>query len=481
MLVALLMLPVLAAAKTVFPIHYGLKDAKTDVARYEVLLKTHQAAVENGWDVSYAGIGSIVIEIPRGAKSIPLTWNTDFGGVTLTVRNTQKKMTLFTLENGLTEVGVTKENIGKGRFKDVKALKKGTKLLVIQDETPWVKQRKGYNYGATRMDVMLLKCGKARNNVVASYSDTTSQPKCYYSDVTGQKVVIKNLRFIRTEDSKYITHLIGLKNLNDVTLKNISVTTPQGGELYGDVVFGMQNCTNVTMEDVTIEGTYSQGGKFGYGIQMNNVWNSRFVRVKAWGNWGVFGNNNVNHAVLEDCDINRFDIHCYGRDVYCYRTLFKNGYNQFSSLMGELVYEDCVFERFTPVLFEQSYAAYTPFELRIKHCKIKDATALISAGNMGARPEGTRAELQNLSWPNIMMEDVEVRLPEGVSEWTLFKVNGKALEEAGYISQVKMKDVNVIAGTTGKTVSIRFSNNQAKTREKLRVEIKGSSVDRIEL
>lgn len=261
MLTALLLLiPTLLAAKTVSPNDYGLRRAKTDVERYEVLLHTHQSAAENGWDVSYAGIDSIVIEIPRAAKSIPLTQHTNFGGVRLTVKNIQKKMTLFVMENQITEVKATKELIDKGCFRKVRELRKGMKLLIIEDETLWVKQRKGYNYGATRKDVLVLKRGRAQNKPVSPYLNETSSPKCYYCDVTGQKVVIKNLEFVRTEDSKYITHLLTLKNLNNITIKNISVTTPQETDLYGDVVISFQNCANVTVEDVTINGTYSQGG-----------------------------------------------------------------------------------------------------------------------------------------------------------------------------------------------------------------------------
>lgn len=118
---------------------------------------------------------------------------------------------------------------------------------------------------------------------------------------------------------------------------------------------------------------------------MNNVWNSRFVGVKATAKWGAFGNNNVSRVELEGCDINRFYIHCYGRDVYCYHTVFRNGYNQFSSMMGDLVYEDCTFDDFVPVLFEQSYSAYTSFQLTMKDCKIlvrKSAPYLVSAGNL---------------------------------------------------------------------------------------------------
>lgn len=483
MLVTLLLsFSLLLDAKPLSPISFGLSQAKTDVERYEVLLRTHTQAVELGCDVSYVGIASINIEIPRGAKSIPLTAHTDFGGVQLVVKNNQKKIVLFTFENKLTEVSVTKKEIDKGRFCKVNALQKGMKLLIVEDETPWVKQRKGYNYGATRKDVLVVEKGRAKNKPVSPYMADSSTPKCYYCDVTGQHFVIENLRFVRTEDSDKITHLIGLKNLNDVSLKNISVFTPQRTDMYGDVVISLQNCANVTLEDVTIDGTYSQSGKFGYGIQMNNVWNSRFVRLKATGSWGVFGNNNVSKAELEECDINRFDIHCYGRDVYCRNTSFRKGYNQFSSMMGELIYEECTFYDFVPVLFEHSYSAYTAFKLVLKNSKIyvrKGAPYLVSAGNLSKLSDEARMELKELSWPDIELENVEIVLPEGVKEWTIFNVKGSPKEEVGNIENVTLRNVRIETRNVKDKAKVKFSNVKAKTKNDIKVNIKESAIESI--
>ena len=77
----------------------------------------------------------------------------------------------------------------------------------------------------------------------------------------------------------------------------------------------------------------------------------------------MFGNNNVNKAMLQNCDINRFDIHCYGKDVSFEKCSFVDFYNQFSSVYCELYFRSCTFTSFFPILMEYSYNAYTGFDL----------------------------------------------------------------------------------------------------------------------
>ena len=42
------------------PLSYGLKDAKTDIGRYEVLYRTHLEAIRQNRKVTYAGIDTIL-------------------------------------------------------------------------------------------------------------------------------------------------------------------------------------------------------------------------------------------------------------------------------------------------------------------------------------------------------------------------------------------------------------------------------------
>ena len=416
-------------AKYLSPFDFGLKEARDGVERYRVLLKTHESAIAQGCNVSYEGIDYLEIEIPSDAKSIPLPQKVDFYGVRLIVKNTSKTISLFSLTQDVMAVEIDKWRLSKYDYSEIKALNNGYSLLIIEDKNPWVKKREGYDYGATRKDIVLVRDGKAKNGLVYPYDNDSSDPLVSYCNVTSKKKKYSNLFFERTADSKYRTELFLFKNQYNVQLNNILIKTPKS-ELYGDGAITIRNCAKVYLQDVTINGTYSAKDKYGYGISMDNVWNSVFVRLKGKCEWGLFGNYNVNYAVLKECDINRFDIHCYGRDVYCYNSTFSSFYNQFSSFYGELVFKNCHFINYIPVLFEPSFYAYTPFNLTIKKCVLdadKRYPYLINAGSPADKHIVTREELKQVSWPNLTIDGLVVNLPEGQDDWFLFGVNGDNL------------------------------------------------------
>lgn len=481
LIINLLLLQQTLYSRNLSPLDYGLSNAKTGIERYYVLLRTHEAAIERKVGVSYKGIRKLDIEVPSSFNGIPLSEFTDFAGVEINVKNQSKVGYLFLLNQQANDIYISKEIFQRGDLKKIPELSCGLKLLIIEDKTPWVKQRRGYNYGATRRDVILLKNGRIKNEPVCSYSTSESSPKFSYVSISKKKKVIKNVTINRTKDSKYMTFFVRVQNQNNVLLQNITVNTPES-ELYGDKIFVVYNATNVVFSDVNINGTYSQSSNFGYGIALDNVWNSRFVRLKTHSNWGIFGNNNVNYSVLKDCDINRFDVHCYGRDVYCYNTTFRNQYNQFSSFFGELVYENCKFSNFLPVLFESSYFAYTPFDLKFKNCEIelnKDAPYLIRAGNLAGQPERKRVEIDGIAWPNVSMENVTITLPTGVEDLILFNVSGKAEEEVEYLMRINMFNVSVRSNDS--KPRILLSNRKVRTKNKLDIGISKSSFNDIEL
>ena len=80
---------------TISPMSFGLAEAETDSARYEVLFATHSKAVKKGMDVSYAGIDTLVIEVTANSNPIPLTRHNNFSGITLLVKNNAKTHYLF--------------------------------------------------------------------------------------------------------------------------------------------------------------------------------------------------------------------------------------------------------------------------------------------------------------------------------------------------------------------------------------------------
>ena len=399
-----------AAQKVLNPILYGILDAKTPVERYEILYKTHCEAKKAKTPVSYKGISRIDIEIPKGARRIPLTDRTDFAGTSIYVTNNIADVHLFEMSDVLDSLEVSKEQIDNGNFTAIPALARGRYLLVLEDTTPWVKQRIGYKYGAIRRDILLIKDGKALNKVVSPYNNDWTRVKAKYRSLPNGEKRISNLKFFRKRGSKNMTFLMTISNQNDVTLSNIEIHTPKDS-LKNDAIFSISNCTNIKFNNVTIDGTYSRKDWSGYGILMNNVWNSSFYNLYGHGNWGVFGTNNVNKATLTRCDINRFDIHCYGRDIYFDHCIIRDVYNQFSSVFGEVRFKRCEFRNCYPIAFGASYNAYTKFNLIVKDCIVKEfrkKTNFIQMNGIDNPNINERPELREKEWPDIYIDGLTI-------------------------------------------------------------------------
>lgn len=468
-----------ALSKTIFVYEFGLDKAKTDLERFDIIYRAHCKAIEENCGISYDGIKELTIEVPTNASSIPLPMNTDFSNVVITVRNQVKDLFLFSTRRDLQSIVISKRNIDKGDFRRYKKLKKGRFLLIVEDQNPWVKNRRGHNYGAYRKDILVVENGLAKNRPVQPYNNKYSSVVCYYSTINEDSLVIKNVVIRRSEDSNKRTFCFLIHNYNNITIKNVSLSTPNS-DLTGDRALSISNCANVLLEDVIIEGTYSKSNMFGYGIAMNNVWNSVFRRLKANGNWGIFGTSNISLCRIEDSDINRFDIHCYGRDVFCTNTTFQNAYNQFSSLYGLLSYEKCRFIDFVPVLLEASYYAYTFFEIKIKDCLIKvdeGRPYLIRAG-IPPRPDEIRAELSTLCLPNITIEDTKVLLPENIKIWSLFNMGAIPMPEFYGINKIVLSNVS-ISGSSFLN-KIELSNRKVRTKKTVQTIITNSNIELIQ-
>ena len=154
------------------PLDYGLKEAKTDIERYEVLYRTHAEAIRQNQKVSYAGIDTIRIQIPQKAKSIPLPDETDFAGVVIVVKNESRLCYLFKRTENVDSISIAASDIDKGRFNTYPQLKRGRILLFIMDATPWVKERIGHKNGSIRKDILYIENGKARNHIIMPYNNT---------------------------------------------------------------------------------------------------------------------------------------------------------------------------------------------------------------------------------------------------------------------------------------------------------------------
>lgn len=473
--------------RVISPLDYGLKAAKTGEERYDVLQRTHQEAERLGVGVSYAGIKKIQLAIPKNAKSLPITHYSDFAGVTFLVENKQKNIYLFAISAELKPVDVRGVDIDNGDFTKYDVLKSGEKLLIINDQTPWVKQRAGHDYGATRKEVMLLKNGKSGNGPVKSYCTSTTKPAGQYCDVTGaKKIVFRNITFNRSAGSTFKTYLVRISNHYDVELSNITINTPDSHGMYGDRAIRIENSAKILLVDVTINGTYSRGSdgeygkKYGYGISLENVYDFNARNLYARANWGVFGNNNVQLVHLEDCDINRFDIHCYGKDIYCKNVNFMGLYNQYASVYGTIQYDKCIFTDFTPVLNGGSYNAYVEHEVVFNDC-VFNATSkknfLIGIGNV-KDAINPRYELTEKYLPNVRIKNMVVNMTGGTGDFFVF-YGKKKIEGATHVGLSNITiDGLTINSSEGKPVKqMMLSNIEIGTRTPVDCQIKNVTVN----
>ena len=439
--------PLVGLCQTINPIDYGFLNAKTGVERYQVLLKCHKAALPHGRRVCYKGLKRIEIEIPENAQSIPLTSYTDFSGVTIVVKNTKKSLPLFTLSDRLVPLDtIYGEDIDRGEYTGYDNLRKGLYLLVVTDQNPWISNRKGYDYGTIRRDAFVVSNGRTCMRPISSYKTQATKPKAYYCPVDKKKKIIKNLTFIRAAGSTEITKLFVIQNQYNLVVSNVTIKTPDDGKLYGDAAIQLGNCVKVELNDITVNGTYSQRDKFGYGLSLGNVSNLTIKRMYAKSKWGVFGNNNIKDVVLKDCDINRFDIHCYGRDVKAIRCEFSEQYNQFSSFFGTLEYDKCSFTNFVPVLMESSFNAYTPFDIIWKNCTFcvgKRNNYLITLFGV-PEAKNERLELRRKCLPNVYIKKCSVYLSEDVEQWYLIETGGLYCQDSfDYVSNIILKNIKV--------------------------------------
>ncbi|MCQ2284782.1 MAG: hypothetical protein MJZ57_07770 [Bacteroidales bacterium] len=456
--------------KLLSPFDFGLNEAQTDSARYDVLFRPHTAAVESGAYVDYSGMTELSIEVTADAQPIPLTPKSDFGGLVLNVKNKAKNCFIFRMVMPADSIPMDKKMLDGKDFSAIQMLDSGMHLLVIEDQNLWVEKRSGYNYGATRRDLLLIDKGKAQNTTTASYQTDASNPKCTVINASKDEKLIANLTIKRSEESTYKAKCFQIVGLNNLRISKVSISTPKNN-LQADEAISIANSANVLLEDVTIEGTYSQPDKYGYGILLNNVWNIQFVRLVGHANWGIFGTNNVNKATLTDCDINRFDVHCYGRDVKMVNCHFSKLYNQFSSVFGEVCFEGCRFTNFTPVLIETSYNAYTGFDLVFRNC-VFDVTEsknfMVSMGYL-TETRNSRPELYEKCWPNVTIKNLTVNVPDAVNSVVLFKPKGTISKKmlVGYINKVKIDGLKFNYSGSGHAASFYVCSEEVLVKNNL--------------
>lgn len=461
--------------KDVSPNDYGLLEAKNGEETYWAIYRAHNEAVLKGVNVNYNGIEKLVIDIPSNALSIPLSDNNDFKGVTIVVRNQSKDIVLFSKINSSSPIDVKKADIDKGSFTTIEQLKQGYHLLKIIDDNPWVVNRAGYTYGHFRKDILLVHNGYAKNSTIAPYNNKDSNPSCSVYDLNNP-ISFKNITFLRDSTSSYKTFLLAIQGYNNVNIHSVSITTPPSN-LVADCVMQLYDCTNVSFEDVSINGTYSRVDYSGYGIAMDNIWNYKANRLYCDANWGIFGNNNINLARIENSSINRFDVHCYGRDISFKKVHFNKLYNQFSSIFGDIIFDKCTFHHFIPVAYEYTYNAFTNHNVTFKDCHVcfeHGRCYLFYVGSISS-DNTNRPIIIEKHLPNVFIKNMLIEAPVGDERMEIYRFHDDFADSVfldGTHSLV-VDRMNVSETMNSDNMNISLSNININSRGKIQVSIVG--------
>lgn len=450
-----------AAAQTaVSPLDYGLREATTGIGRYYALYNAHSDAVSRGIDtVSYAGIDTIDLEMPPGWRSLPLTRVTDFAGVVLNVTNHAHHGSLFSLTQKATAIEMDKNIVDALDYSGIPQLATGWHLLILNDRKPWT-ERRGFGYMQYRSDIIVVHDGHGLNSPVMPWNTDSTLLKASYVDIDTVQKVFRNVTMHRAKGCTFRTNLISVSGQYNVLIEHAHVTTPKSN-MIADGIFSINNSADITLLDIKVEGTYSGKGrpdKYGYAFSLNNLYNSRFQYIDAWGNWGVFGSNNLNRTVLANCTVDRFDIHCYGRDATLTECTLSGRQTLYTSFYGTARFDHCYFKDYVPVRVRSSYNAYTPFDIEINHCtfELTPKHHYIVRVNLLDTADNPRPELREKCWPNLTIDGMDVIVP-----WTVGKLyaydpcdNLKDLDrEIGYISRVQLKGIRMMR-PSGRSVKI---------------------------
>lgn len=458
------------------PNDYGLKEAKNGEERYYAIYQAHVHAIAEDRDLDYSGIGAVDLEIPLGASSIPLRPNTDFKGTVFRVKNTSKKLFLFALKNARNPVTVTGAQIDAADYSAVPALASGLNVLAIEDQTPWVDNRQGYDYGATRREAVLVRDGKGSNGPVSPYSTEASIVKAWYSPADDSEKTFSNIVLERDPSCTVITNLVQFDMINNIRLSNVKVVTPKS-DLYGDGTISFTYCTNVTLEDGIFDGNYSASDKFGYSISCNATWNALFRRIKSNCPWAVFGNNNTHRSIIENCDIERFDTHCYGRDITMRDCILNGKGLPVSSIFGDILLERCNFKNCYLYAMRPDYNAYVDFNLTIKDCEttLRSGTLI----NMGRLDNviNARPELSKKRWPNITIDGLKVNMISGITRLSLIYVPSNTYgQPLGHMQNISISGLKFIYPEGAPTADFQISSVPVTLESPLNFSFSGSSM-----
>lgn len=443
---------------SISPLNFGLQPLDYSTS-YQALYLTHQAAIATGLIVNYSGIKRINITVTADLVSIPLGNNTDFCGCEFHIENNAARKYLFSLGGERPRIELTGMNAAllKGiDYTSVPQLQRGNYILVVQDQSLWSKRQISIgNTDIYRYDIINIQDGYARSMPIMPYDTPNSNPSFYAVDVSMDKSpTICNGKFYR-ENSTQLTNLFIVEKVNDLTVKDIYIYTDKytaPTNISADSTFYFDRVTNLTMDSIYQMNTYSQAASaatHGYFATFMSGTNIKLFNINAYDNdWGVIGSRCLNKVFVDKCNINRFDIHIYGRDVYIRDSIFTGRFCQFGGTYGDAVFDGCTFNKCTAaVICEQTFNYYTPFNLYFKNCVLNKTPWIyrVTSPNMDVAP--IRDEQAKKYLPNIYIDGLTIDLAPNDSLRVIYN-NGTWTPTAFYegfygLDNIVMRNVQV--------------------------------------
>lgn len=415
----------------------------------------------------------IHISIPSNAQPIRIPNIIDFNNSTIHIESNSNANGFFLFEKKNIPqsevIHITRSQIENGDFSMHPALAHGTKLLVLEDLKEWAFRNDSADTNPFyRKDLLLLKNGKAQNSPISQYNTPSTILSYKFYATEDSSLLFQNLHIIRNKNVLAV-NVLKVEGYDDLVISNIDVSFDDNNTeepLYnGDNIFSIEDSSNVIFKDIIINETYSKHNAYGYAFNLINIYNSFFYNIIANNAyWGVMGNRHINTMLIKNSNLNRFDIHCYGKDVKISKTTFCNPlssinrYNQVSSFFGYLYFEECTFVNFTPLILEPSYQAFTGFDLIIKGGEIKKNANNAIIKSWTLRP-GLRNEINKVCLPNLSI--VDVRLGDFLNEDILYLYHlepSLSLSNIEYTSLISLRITN--QDTTNTMPQISVCNQQ---------------------
>lgn len=388
---------------------------------YDLLYSLHTTAISMDVNVNYKDVRRINIEIPSVFNSIPLSNTTDFRNCEFHIRNNSKDCYLF--ERGSQrpriELDIDPDLLKGIDYSSVPELKNGKFILVVQDANLWAKRI--LNQGDTniyRYDIISIQDGFARNTPIQPYDTVDSRPVFYAINVDEDKnPTICNGKFFR-ENSTKLTNLFDIEKVDGMLVKDVYVHTDKTtapNDMKADATFYFSRVANLTLDNVYQMNTYSDAANaitHGYFLMILNGFNIKLININAHDNdWGVIGCRCINTAFVDKCNMNRFDIHTYGRGVTIRDSIFSYKFCQIGDYYGDIVFDNCTFNKCSsPLIHEHTYNYLTKYNVYFKNCTINGSDRLLYYINPHMDVAPIRVEQSKKYLPNIYVEGLVVNL-----------------------------------------------------------------------